>query len=721
MNHWVNKQDRQLLPHIPDDVQPVYWTDYTYLSLSHIPHDQSRSRRDEELNQIFIMLDTETSKSHPDNLLSVDPKTRLRTWEDNPNYVVKWSIAGNAAGHNYFLIWGSKPTDAVTALSMIHASMGGNLTRVYVHNLSYDWVFLRKFIMNAWGEPAAMLCTKPHYPISIRFGVGIELRDSLILSQVGLERWARDLDVPHQKAVGSWDYDKIRHQSDELTPDELTYICNDVLAGVECLAALRTQLGCTYRAYPLTATSISRTAAREAGTPYKAHDKYVNSMGPYSWYTIMTKVFHGGYTHGNRHYLGHLIKYEDDGELVRPFDFASSYPFQMLAHKFPSGKFGSTGEDKITPARMLWYAREEAVVGLFCAHDIRLRDPDDPWPVLQVAKVETAVDMIADNGRILEASYVQIWLTDVDMLDVVAKYTWPDDQAWVLHSMSAPKDYLPRWFTDYVYSCFQSKTMLKGEDPVAYALAKARANSNYGMTVQAVIKEDIYEDYETGEHKIKELSPEDLEEKYDNEIHKYTKFLPYSIGVWVTAYAMHAVLRLASCCGEPYYIDTDSCYGKQWDMAALEAYNTECRTLLLERGYGAVEKNGRPYWLGVAEPDGEYIAMRYWGAKRYAVQDKEGNIKITVAGVPKKAGARCVKRLEDFEPGFVFKGEDTGKTLHSYRFAEEITVNEFGDEIGDSIDLTPCDYKLDRAFLGRLDDILMYDTLEVMDFESEAN
>ena len=42
----------------------------------------------------------------------------------------------------------------------------------------------------------------------------------------------------------------------------------------------------------------------------------------------------------------------------------------------------------------------------------------------------------------------------------------------------AEKDYLPRWFTDYVFECFTAKTMLKGGDPVAYALAKAKVNSS---------------------------------------------------------------------------------------------------------------------------------------------------------------------------------------------------------------------------------------------------
>ena len=699
---------------IPEKLIPTKWVDYDYLALKNITHDAPRGQRKESLNEIFIMLDTETSKSHPDRVTGYD-LTGARLWEDNPNYIVKWSIAGNIGGHNLFVIYGSKPGDAVAALTMIHASMAGNYTRVYIHNLAYDWVFLRRWMLEAWGEPEAMLNTKPHYPITIRFACGIELRDSLILSQVSLERWTSDLKVEHAKAVGSWDYDRIRHQSDELTEEELTYIINDVLGGVECLAALRRQLGVSYRKFPLTATGISRDAARELGKPQRAHDKYLKAMGSYKWYKIMRAVFHGGFTHANRHYTGFLLTAEELGGLIQCFDFASSYPFCMIAYRFPVGKFGPL-EDKMTVARALEYGKREAVIGLFCAHHIHLKDPDFPFPVLQAAKVEIAHELITDNGRILEAEYVQIWVNDVDLQDIEEIYEWDKDGGWIMHAMAAKQDYLPKWYTDYVYECFHQKTMLKGGDPVAYALSKAKANSNYGMSVQQVVTPEILEDYATGEHYIDYQADEIMAQMYDKEIHKRTKFLPYSIGVYVTAYAMHNVIRLGRMAAEWLYTDTDSVYGAGWDMAAVTSYNEEVKQLLRARGYGPVIRDGREYWLGVAELDGEYTELKYWGAKRYAVRKPDDKIKITVAGVPKATGAACLKSLDEFHPGFIFSGEETGKMTHSYRFVEEITVNEYGDEIGDSINLTPCDYKISSSFLGYLDCLEHY-MMEVPDFE----
>ena len=62
------------------------------------------------------------------------------------------------------------------------------------------------------------------------------------------------------------------------------------------------------------------------------------------------------------------------------------------------------------------------------------------------------------------------------------------------------------------------------------------------------------------------------------------------------------------------------------------------------------------------------------GAKKYAVKEEklnkdtgeiEDNIKITVAGVPKK-GAKALKKLEDFKDGLIFRYEDTNKNLLFY-------------------------------------------------------
>ena len=70
-------------------------------------------------------------------------------------------------------------------------------------------------------------------------------------------------------------------------------------------------------------------------------------------------------------------------------------------------------------------------------------------------------------------------------------------------------------------------------------------------------------------------------------------------------------------------------------------------------------------------------------------------MKITVAGVPKKA-AKCLKDdINNFHRNFIFDGETSGKLQHTYYFEKEIWVDEFGNERGDSIDLSVTTYVLD--------------------------
>ena len=68
-----------------------------------------------------------------------------------------------------------------------------------------------------------------------------------------------------------------------------------------------------------------------------------------------------------------------------------------------------------------------------------------------------------------------------------------------------------------------------------------------------------------------------------------------------------------------------------------------------------------------------------------------------MAGVPKK-GFLCLDNdLHNFHAGFIFDGETTGKKQHSYFNEEEIWIDEYGNERGDSIDLSPASYLLDSV------------------------
>ena len=660
-------------------------------------------------NDVIIMADTETSKKKPD---IYNPKAKKQKYKTGENHVVCWTVSIRAYHHNICTLYGRKPSTLIETLQRIHDNMNGAKTVVYFHNLSYDHVFLRKFAYRMYGNPVKQLNTKSQYPVSIEYANGLIIKDSLILAQRKLEKWADDLDVQHKKAVGKWDYDKIRNQNTPLDTDELEYIEHDTLAGVECLDKTLEALNKKIYSIPLTATGIPREQTRKRGKS-KAKELFSKIAPTLEQYHKLCEIFHGGYTHGNRHYIDTLI----DWALVRCYDFTSSYPYILCAFKFPMEKF--TPLDNCAPQDILAEADNYAFMFKFIATNIRLKSDDEPMPALQFSKCVHTVNAIQDNGRILAANYAEIWLNEMDLAVIMDQYTM--DAKICCQVEAAEKDYLPRWFTDYVFEAFTNKCTLKGGDPVLYSIAKALVNSLYGMCAQKSIKPDIIEDYTTGE--FKELDIVNEPDMYNEYLEKRSSILPYQWGCWVTSAAFYNVHQLAKCCRLPLYMDTDSCYGIDWDMQKLEAYNQGCKDRLQANGYGAVITGDSEYWLGVAVSEGDkdlYTEFKYQGAKRYCGRCvATGKLKTTVAGVPKKPGALCLDDdINNFHPGFVFDGNKTGKKTHVYFTVDNIYLDKNGNETGDSISLIPCDYELDSVNVPDWE-LLFDDEISIQIYEEE--
>lgn len=667
----------------------VYWEDWDYSILGMIRTIRRRGRGDEErppYNDVIIMADTETSKKHANEYRTERDGTKVAI--PVHNHVVAFTISIRAYHYNIVTLWGRRPSDLAAALDKIQENLPGELTYVFFHNLSYDWVFIRKFLFAIWGYPIKQLNTKPHYPISIEFACGMILRDSLILAQRKLEKWAADLDVKHKKAVGFWDYDLIRTQHEHFSADELTYIERDTLAGVECIDATMGALKKDITSLVYTATGIPREMVRKRGKKFNAHERFLSMVPDYYEQCNMEKTYHGGYVHANRFLVGDVIK----GKII-PFDFTSSYPFCMTAYKFPSERF--TPSDDCTISQIL-EDTDAAYYFLFIGIGADLRDLSFPMPPLQHSKCDKCINPVLDNGRIISADYVEIWITEQDLY-VIDRYM-KFEKSICTKVMRSEKQYLPRWFTDYVFECFQKKQLLKGGDKVQYSIAKATVNSLYGMTVQKPVKDDIIEEYETGKNVFADLSKEARMKKYDKYIESYNTVLPYFVGVWVTAYAFRNLFELGECAGTWIYSDTDSVYGYDWNIDAVERYNEKCRHLLTENGYGAVTANGVDYWLGTAVSDETYSEFVALGSKRYAGRNcEDGKLHITVAGVPKNGAAQLNDDITNFRTGMIFSGKLTGKMQHSYIYVDDIYIDEEGNETGDSIDLNPADYLMDMT------------------------
>lgn len=690
----------------------VFWDkfDFNILSRNIMYYKKKGKFQKGTWNDIIIAADTETSKGHE---VSPDPL---------PNHVCAWTISFRAYHCNICTIYGTKPSDMMKAFQKIRDALKGDEFYVYFHNMAYDYCFLRLFLFKYFGTPVKQLNTKPHYPISLQFENGMVLKDSLILAQCKLEKWAKDLDVHHKKAVGSWDYDLIRDQDHTFTRAELRYIENDTLALCECLDAFCLSLNKTIYSIPYTATGIPREEVRERAKKHRGHENFLREALSYEQFLKFMKLYHGGYSHANRFYIGDVLN--DDITSCR--DFASSYPFCLCAFKYSSSAFVSLDRD-VTPEYILKNAENYAFIFRISFMNIRLKDHLFPMPALQASKCEHTINMKTDNGRIIKAGYCTLYMCELDLEVISSMYEW--DQCQCTEVEISKKDYLPRWFTDYVYELYAEKCRrkpLQKSDPVSYSLAKSRVNSVYGLTVQKSLRENFLEVTEPGEYKINENGDTawfesgeyrtDFDQDPRKEYEKYLKspntVLPYQWGAYCTAYAFRNLFYLGECVNKTYdkygnlaypphwyYSDTDSCYSDDWNEDKIAAYNERCKQLLQANGYGPVIVDGKEYWLGIAEPDSSYSEYVVLGSKRYCGRSTEDNkLHITVAGVPKQ-GAVCLQDdISKFHKNFIFKGTETGKLSHFYLFQKDgITEDIWGNEIGDSIDLQPCDYHLDAV------------------------
>ena len=95
---------------------------------------------------------------------------------------------------------------------------------VYVHNLAYEFQFIRKWL--EWDTIFAIDTRKPIYALTTS---GIEFRCSYLLTGYNLETVAKNLKtIQLRKRTGDLDYSLMRHSRTPLTDLEIGYCVDDV-------------------------------------------------------------------------------------------------------------------------------------------------------------------------------------------------------------------------------------------------------------------------------------------------------------------------------------------------------------------------------------------------------------------------------------------------------------------------------------------------------------
>ena len=503
---------------------------------------------------------------------------------------------------------------------------------VYVHNLSFEFQFLSG-IFNFTED--SVFCVDSRKILRATLHNHIEFRDSYLHSNMSLSKFLENMQVEDQK-LKDFDYSKKRYWFTELSEHELLYCVNDVRGLVQAIKTEMEKDGDTLYTIPLTSTGYVRRDFRNA-LQYRMED--IKKLLPdYELYKLLREAFRGGNVHANRFYAGQVL------DNVKSMDRSSSYPETQVNLEFPISPFRKSVEQ--TWERFVdLVSRHRAVVARISLSNVKLRLYEWGCPYIPVDKCRNIINAKEDNGRILYADYLEISVTDIDFKIIENEYEWTVQGIKDIYYAKYGK--LPREAIKLINKLYTDKTELKDVEGQEYFYLKSKnkINSVYGMTAQDPLKDNVV--YCNGNYEKAEREHWALK----------SAFLPYQWGVWCTA---HARKELEYCIREAHkqatfiYCDTDSV--KYIGNINLDEYNKTKIELAEYNGGKATDKHGVAHYMGVYEQERTADRFVTWGAKKYACQYGD-DIKITIAGVPKKQGAEELKLaggLDRLQPSYTF-------------------------------------------------------------------
>ena len=536
---------------------------------------------------------------------------------------------------------------------------------IWVHNLAYEWQFLSG-LYNFQNDECFFRDVRK--PIYCRMFDTFELRCSYIQTNMSLAALCKQTGVKQKLSGQKYDYDKIRYPWTELSEFEQEYTTVDVESLVQAMKYRVSRAGDTLQTVPLTSTGYVRRECKEA-----LKDQFLDlrEMKPgEKEYRLLRKAFRGGNTHANRYYVNQIL---DD---VYSYDISSSYPTQQLTKLFPIKPFRWLEINQKTAQRRIervfqFIGLGYAVVGTYQFKNMRLKNHREPIPYISLSRCQAMgnddIDLVLDNGRVLECAYMEISLTEIDLEIVLDQYTF--DYMDVMEAMISQKDYLPQAYRAVIQEYYNKKTALKGDDSedgkYIYTKSKNMLNAVYGMSATDPVHQDIF--YKDGDYQVS--SYEDFTQDELLKLLKNAAF-PYQWGVYTTAYARKQLQDAIKLCGDRIvYCDTDSV--KVLGDIDISGLNRKLKETAIQRKAYADDMHGNRHYIGMFESDGHYDQFITQGAKRYAYIEN-GKMGITVAGVSKKINEETgipfaveeLKTLDRFRVGMKWK--KAGGTISVY-------------------------------------------------------
>lgn len=575
---------------------------------------------------------------------------------------------------------------------------------VFIHNEKYEWSFIKnqlKWYERVWfdketGETKSKLDVFAlDYRTIIKATTNnfIEFRDSYALTGMGLAKLAENYKLGIKKLVGDFDYSKPRHSGTKLTDLELAYCINDVQI-----------LSKFYHKYiyptfikkghniPLTSTGIVRDELKRTFKSIeekdrnklkrKLHKCFPNEE---NYETLMNYVYRGGFVHANINRAN--AKFE--AEIMGSYDFKSSYPAVMLHEKYPwhfrkedPEWFYINGFNKKVLKNIAYY-------GEFKIRDITRKTSHSIESENKI--VDYSEDAVFDNGRLMSASWIVVWLTEQDVLNYLDMYNVEHPGQWSCYEIHiSEKEELPHYLIDLVLKYFYLKETLE-KDSLEYNLAKAKLNSFYGMCCTAILFEDLAYNEKTG---LMELTGNN--QSYSKAIEKLI-LLP-QWGIWISAYARRNLIKtFAKLKNDAIYGDTDSakCLNILANKYIFDDYNNVMSRMNKNMYIGNYDRDIFKN-IGKFDFEGKILSFKTLGCKRYIYTDihknketqkYELNTTVKAAGIVKGTFQKYCKEnnldmYEEFTDGLKLDENYSDKLTSIY--IDEPFEYELTDYLGET-------------------------------------
>ena len=574
---------------------------------------------------------------------------------------------------------------------------------VWVHNLSYEWQWLQG--LYHFNNEDVFL-RENRKPIYCRMYDCIEFRCSYIQTNQSLAHLTKELGVEDKLSGEEYNYDKLRYPWTKLTDYELEYCVRDVRSLVACMKIRMEKDGDNLQTIPLTSTGYVRRDCKKAIADRPVCYQVRDIKPMIKVYKLLRSAFRGGNTHANRKYVGRIL------DNVVSYDMTSCYPAQQLTKKFPMTPFRFL-DDNLSLERVLKFVGlGYAVVATYQFENLQLK-PGVTIPYLSLAKTKSWNFLGGiDNGRILYAGLCETTLTELDLDIVIKQYTF--SKVIVTTAMVSQKDYLPEKYRDVIRKYYERKTSLKGatdpEEVYQYNKSKALLNAVFGCSCQDPIHSEIL--YDDGNYT--NINLYDFPDKAEEALKK--AHFPYQWGVYVTAYARHALQDAIDKAGDKMvYCDTDSV--KVCGEIDLSKINARREKIASRMGAVSNDRKGVPHYMGVFEYECTYDRFITQGAKRYAYE-MDGKLSVTVSGVSKAVNPKTKKtyaaeelgKLENFQEGFIWR--KSAGTLSVYNDDDDFIYHTpDGDiHITPNVAILPNTYTLGFApsYKQLITDIMLY-------------